>query len=176
MRNEKLQKIILSAMFAALCCIATMIIRVPTFGTNGYVNIGDSIVLISAWIIGGPYGALAAGIGSALADLLAGYVAYVPGTFVIKFTMAFIGAKVYAVINKKISVNQVAYISSAVVAEIIMIAGYFVYESVFLGYGLAAVPSIISNSVQGVTCLVIGVLLINALKGSTYVFRQISKS
>lgn len=176
MKNDKLQKIILSAMFAALCCIATMIIRVPTFGTNGYVNIGDSIVLNSAWIIGGPYGALAAGIGSALADLLAGYVAYVPGTFVIKFLMAFVGAKMYSLVNKRGVFKQLSYIISAVIAEIIMIAGYFIYESIFLSYGIAAAPSIISNAIQGVTCLVIGVLLINALNGSTYMFRQISKS
>lgn len=75
MKDSKLKLVTLSALFAALCCVATMIIRIPTIGTNGYVNIGDAIVLLSAWIIGGPYGALAAGIGSGLADLLAGYAA-----------------------------------------------------------------------------------------------------
>ena len=48
-----------------------MIIKVPTVGTNGYVNIGDTIVLLSAWMIGGVYGALAAGIGSAFQILSA---------------------------------------------------------------------------------------------------------
>lgn len=54
-----------------------MIIKVPTFGMNGYVNIGDAAVLISAWLLGNPYGAFAAGIGSGLADLLSGYPAYI---------------------------------------------------------------------------------------------------
>ncbi len=84
MNSKVVSKIVLTALFAALAYVATSIIRVPTVGTQGYVNIGDSIVLLSAWLIGGVYGALAAGIGSALADLLAQYVTYVPGTFIIK--------------------------------------------------------------------------------------------
>ena len=44
MKDSKLKLVTLSALFAALCCVATMIIRIPTIGTNGYVNIGDAIV------------------------------------------------------------------------------------------------------------------------------------
>lgn len=172
MKNETFKKYIMAAMLAALCCVATMIIRVPTIGTSGYVNIGDSIVLISAWLLGGPFGALAAGIGSAMADLLAGYVTYVPGTFVIKFLMAFVAAKLYTIINKRSINRQFGYILSAIVAELIMIAGYFLYESTLLGYGIAAASSIISNAVQGITCLIIGIVLINALSGSRYIIHQ----
>ena len=67
--NKKLTTSVTAAMLAALPCIATMVIKVPTIGTNGYVNIGDSVVVLSMWILGNPYGALAAGIGSGLADL-----------------------------------------------------------------------------------------------------------
>ena len=88
--NKKLKKIVIAALLAALTFVATSIIKVPTIGTNGYVNIGDVVVLIAAWYLGGLYGALAAGIGSALADLLAGYGTYVPGTFGIKFVMALV--------------------------------------------------------------------------------------
>ena len=86
--NKKLTTSVTAAMLAALTCIATMVIKVPTIGTNGYVNIGDSVVVLSMWILGNPYGALAAGIGSGLADLISGYGSYVPGTAVIKFAMA----------------------------------------------------------------------------------------
>ena len=36
--------------------------------------------------------------------------------------------------------NVVAYIVSGVVAEVIMVLGYFLYESTLLGYGLEQRP------------------------------------
>ena len=157
--KQNVGKIVITALFAALACVATMIIKVPTVGTNGYVNIGDTIVLLSAWMIGGVYGALAAGIGSALSDFISGYGSYVPGTFVIKFLMALVAYLVFVTIKKANTkdskgMNVVAYIVSGVVAEVIMV----------LGYGLGAVPSIGSNSIQGVTCLVLGFIAIFALE------------
>ena len=123
----KINKIVISALFAALACVATMIIKVPTVGTNGYVNIGDSIVLLCAWLIGGVYGGLAAGIGPALADLISGYPSYVLGTLVIKFLM---GVAAYAVFKLVKNFNRiVAYVVSSIVAEIIMVFGYFIYEN-----------------------------------------------
>ena len=85
--DKKIKKMVLAALFAAITCVSTMVIKVPTIGTNGYVNIGDAAVLLSAWLLGNPYGALAAGIGSGLADILAGYIAYAPGTIIIKLSL-----------------------------------------------------------------------------------------
>ena len=166
MNSKVVSKIVLTALFAALAYVATSIIRVPTVGTQGYVNIGDSIVLLSAWLIGGVYGALAAGIGSALADLLAQYVTYVPGTFIIKLLMALVAYLIFTAL-KKTNINKVvAYIVSGVVAELIMVFGYFLYESTILGYGLAAAASIPSNFIQAGTCLVIGYIAIGILEGA----------
>ena len=161
--NEKLRSIVTASALAAITTLATMIIKVPTFGTNGYVNIGDAAVLISAWLLGNPYGALAAGIGSGLADLLSGYPAYIPGTTIIKFVMAFVCAVIFSGLKERLP-KTVAYIISSTVAEILMIVGYFLYESTVLGYGLAASASIISNAVQGITCLILGNALIHALE------------
>ena len=158
--KQNVGKIVITALFAALACVATMIIKVPTVGTNGYVNIGDTIVLLSAWMIGGVYGALAAGIGSALSDFISGYGSYVPGTFAY---LVFVTIKKANTKDSK-GMNVVAYIVSGVVAEVIMVLGYFLYESTLLGYGLGAVPSIGSNSIQGVTCLVLGFIAIFALE------------
>ena len=109
------------------------------------------------------------GIGSGLADLISGYGSYVPGTAVIKFAMAFVGYLVYkAMANGKIP-KTAAYIVSSLVAEVIMVAGYFLYEATFLGYGVAAAASIPSNMVQGITCLVLGNLLIQALSRVPYI-------
>ena len=162
--KQNVGKIVITALFAALACVATMIIKVPTVGTNGYVNIGDTIVLLSAWMIGGVYGALAAGIGSALSDFISGYGSYVPGTFVIKFLMALVAYLVFVAIKKANTKDSKGMNVSGVVAEVIMVLGYFLYESTLLGYGLGAVPSIGSNSIQGVTCLVLGFIAIFALE------------
>ncbi|MCR5673834.1 MAG: ECF transporter S component [Lachnospiraceae bacterium] len=169
MNNRKLQLGITASMLAAMTTIATMIIKVPTLGTNGYVNIGDSIVLISAWLLYNPYGALAAGIGSALADLLSGYPAYIPGTAVIKFAMAFVAAIVFKALSGRKIAKPVAYVISSIVAELIMIFGYFLYESTILGYGLAAAASIGSNAIQGITCIVLGNALIYVLTKISYI-------
>lgn len=164
MKKNNFITMIYAAMLAALTCIATMVIKVPTLGTNGYVNIGDTIVLFAAWTLGNPYGALAAGIGSGLADLLAGCGSYVPGTTVIKFVMAFVACIVFKGLNKVNSPKPVAYIAGGVAAETVMVVGYFVYEATLLGYGMAAAASIISNMIQGITCLVFGVVLTIAVK------------
>lgn len=172
--NKNLTKLVLTALFAAMACVATMIIKIPTLGTNGYVNIGDTIVLLSAWIIGGVYGGLAAGIGSCLADLINGYGTYVPGTLVIKFFMA-IAAYIVYMAFKKINMNKiVAYVVSGIIAEVVMVVGYFLYESTLLGYGIAAAGSIGSNAIQGVTCLVLGLAAAFVLE-NTKAVNQIKK-
>ena len=43
----------MTALFAALACVATMSIRIPTPGTNGYIHPGDAIVILSGVILGG---------------------------------------------------------------------------------------------------------------------------
>lgn len=164
MRNKTVNKIVLSALFAALAYVATSIIRVPIDATGGYVNIGDTIVLLSAWMIGGIYGALAAGIGSAMADLLAGYSVFVPGTFLIKFLMALAAYLIFIMIKKSNIYKIVGYIISGVAAELIMVLGYFLYESTILGYGLGAAASIPGNLTQAGVCLALGYIVIGALE------------
>ena len=166
--SKKITISVTAAMLAAMTCIATMIIKVPTLGTNGYVNIGDTIVLVSCWLLGNPYGALAAGIGSGMADLLSGYASYVPGTTIIKFAMAFIGYIVYKLLSKTKVPKPIVFVISSIVAECIMVVGYFLYEATFLGYGMVAAASIPSNMIQGITCLVLGNILINALARMPY--------
>ena len=69
------------AIMAALIFVATYLIKIPSL--NGYTHIGDSMVIISALILGKKKGALAAGLGAALCDLLSGYMQYIIPTFLI---------------------------------------------------------------------------------------------
>ena len=69
MKHDKLIKLILAALFAALTCVATSVIHVPIPATNGYINLGDGMVLLGAFLLGPVYGAAAGGLGSMLEPL-----------------------------------------------------------------------------------------------------------
>ena len=164
MKHKKLYRLVLTALFAALTCIATMLIQIQMPATNGYVNIGDCFVLLGAWVLGPWFGAAAGGIGSALADLLAGYPHYIPGTLVIKALMAVIAALLYQRLGKKHS--YLGRLVGGVAAELWMVLGYFVYAWIALGKGLAAATGIPGNLLQGVIGIVAALALVAALQES----------
>ena len=68
MTGKNIRKLVLAALLAALTAVATMIIRIPT-PTQGYIHLGDGMVLICGILLGPGLGALADGIGSMMADL-----------------------------------------------------------------------------------------------------------
>jgi uncharacterized membrane protein len=83
------EKLILTGLLTALIAVTTMVIAIPVPFTNGYVHPGDSMIFMAVLILGRRRGALAAGLGSALADSLLGYFIWAPFTLVIKACMAF---------------------------------------------------------------------------------------
>ena len=50
----KTKKLVMAALLAALTCVTTMIITVPS-PLKGYLNLGDSIVLLSGWLLSPAY-------------------------------------------------------------------------------------------------------------------------
>ena len=157
------RKIVLSSMLAALVCVATMIIKIPS-PLKGYINLGDCIVLLSGWVLSPVYGFLAAGIGSALADLLSGYATYVPATFIIKGVMAIIAYFGFTVLQKKVG-NLASRIISGVASETVMILGYFIFEGFLYGFVPSAV-NIPANGVQGIVGLILGIILVKIFEKS----------
>ena len=162
MDNKKIKKMVLCAMFTALTCIATMVIQIRT-PLGGYVNLGDCMVLVSAWVLGPWYGLFAAGVGSMLSDLIFGYMIYVPATFVIKALMALVASLIAS--KSKISGKTLTYIISAFVAEVIMVGGYFLIEAIVVAKSIIpALGGIAGNCVQGIFGIGLSVILIKALK------------
>lgn len=207
-----------AAVFTALVFAATLVsVSVPA--TEGYFNLGESMVYTAA-ILGGPWvGAVAGGLGSALADVYLGYGKYAPGTLVIKGVegalagllysrlkglvaragpwaaaaaglvaaagilaagaivygglyggstvlelwgrpveirvppwawaalAAAVGLVVYA-IARGLDPQLAAAPAATLLAGLEMVAGYFVYEAVVLGYGIAAAAEIPVNIAQ----------------------------
>ena len=159
--HANLKKLILAALFAALSCVATMIIQIPS-PMNGYVNLGDCFVLLGGIVLGPVWGFLAGGVGSMLADIITGYAHYAPGTFLIKGLMALVLVLIYKSVSSKISHN-IAYLIGSVAAELVMIVGYFGYASLILGKGIAAASSIPGNIMQGIFGVVSSFILIKII-------------
>lgn len=170
MNNEQkiskkiLFRICFSGVFAALTCVATMLIQIPS-PIGGYINLGDCFILVSAWVLGPVCGFAVGGIGSAMADLLTGYVYYIPGTFLIKGCVAVLAAIILrAFVKKNEKLRFSGYIVSSITAESIMVAGYYLYAAFALGKGLViALDSVAGNLIQGVLGAVLGVVLIQVI-------------
>ena len=164
--REHLQKLILCAAFAALTCLATLVIQVPS-PLSGFMNLGDALVLTSAALLGPIYGTAAAGIGSCLADIISGYAIYAPATLVIKSLMALALCFFLCLIRRP---RILACLLGGLAAESVMVLGYFAYDGFFLGYGLGAAVGIPANLMQAALGLLIAMFLIPLLKKIPYIF------
>lgn len=157
MKSSK--KLVMAALMAALACVATMAVKIPS-PLHGYINLGDCIVLMRGWLLPPQYGFLAAGIGSAMADVFSGYAAYAPATFVIKGLMAVVAYTVSAMLHSRM--NDIACrVAAGISAEIVMVAGYLAFETALYGFvpSLANVPA---NMVQGTAGIIMGTILMKA--------------
>ena len=159
--HSKTKRIVITALMAAMVCVATMIIKIPS-PMKGYLNIGDCIVLLCGWLLAPGYGFVAAGLGSALADMFSGYLTYAPATFLIKGSMALIAFACFKLMNKRIG-RLPSQIIGAVLAEIVMVLGYYVFEGFMYGFIPSAV-NIPANAVQGVAGLVLGIVLVKVFE------------
>ena len=157
--NQKLRNLVYTAMLMALCCVATLVIKIPTV-TGGYLNAGDIVVVLAALLAGPLYGGVAAGFGSGLADVISGYMSYAPGTLVVKGCAAVVAALIFRACRKK---SFGFALLSAICGEIIMVLGYFVFEDFILGYGAAAAAEIPGNAAQAAVGIVGGLALYFAL-------------
>ena len=169
-KKNTTEKIVIAAMFASLTCVATMIIKIPS-PFKGYLNLGDCVVLLSGWMLSPAYALLAAGLGSALADIFSGYLMYAPATFVIKGIMAFTAYHGFKLLHKKIG-SLSSRIIAGIAAETAMVLGYFVFEGVLYGF-VPSAANIPANVIQGIAGLIIGCLLIRAFeKSNIIIFRN----
>ena len=173
---DRPRTLVLTAVLAAMACAATLVIRVPS-PTGGYMNLGDAVVLLGAYLLGPGWGAAAAGVGSALADLLGGYPVYIPATLVIKAAMAALAAGLYRVLGRR-GGWTLAVCGAA--AEALMVTGYWLFDALLASAGgrafgealAGAAAGIPGNLVQAVFGAAASALLAAALRRSAYVRRE----
>ncbi|MDR3294761.1 MAG: ECF transporter S component [Clostridiales Family XIII bacterium] len=156
MNNQNIEKMILTGLMAALVAVMTVAVAIPVPFTNGYIHPGDSMVFLSALILGWKRGAVAAGIGSAFADLFLGYVYWAPWTLVIKACMALAVGLIVEKCAGKTRRVVVACIALVVLWILFnaAVGGIMLYEA---GHNAAALQEALREDVESVTAL--GVLL-----------------
>ncbi|MBC7218094.1 MAG: ECF transporter S component [Candidatus Caldatribacterium sp.] len=135
-----------------------MSIQIPVPQTRGYINLGDTLIVVFALLFGARIGALAGGVGSALADLLSGYAHWAPFTLIIKGIEGLIigllasGEKSYSL---KVFVTLLAGLE--------MVAGYFLVEIFLYGLG-GALAELPGNFIQAGSAVLVGPLVAFALQ------------
>jgi len=125
----------------------TMIVRMPIPGTGGYLNLGDMAVVFASLFLGGRWGAVVGGVGSATADLIGGFVLFAPVTLIAKGLEGFIAGT----LGKK-------HLVWVLLAVFVMVVIYFLAELFLPGMGQAAALSELPfNAIQAVVGAIGGV-------------------
>jgi uncharacterized membrane protein len=151
MRDNKAKILTTSALMTAMVYIATYIGTALPF--SGYAHLGDAAVFLSGLILGPHYGFIAAALGSALADGLKSYVIYIPATLVLKGLMAYMTGRVRDKGSKTIT-------TAMVIGGLVMVLGYYLYETVIYGNIQAPIVNIPWNVIQFVIGIVVAKILI----------------
>lgn len=165
-----LKRLTVSALFAALTCVATLAV-LPYSPIGGYIHLGDCFVLLSGFMLGPLWGGVAAGLGSALTDLFLGYATYIPATFIIKWGVAALAAVLIKLMTKKSARLAIAkYALASVLGECLMVGGYLAYEWVLYGLG-GALANVISNVIQASSGAILASLMMIPLTRIGYIKR-----
>ncbi len=163
--KTSVKNLVAGALMAALCLIFTAVLPIRTIG-QGYVHLGDMIVLLCGFLPGGAAGMLAAAIGSSMADLYVGASVYAVPTFFIK------GIMVLAVwlMTRNTKPLGLLTVAAFIVAEMIMLGGYFLFDFFFFGIAeVGILGMILSGLPQAAFGIVAGYLVLASLVKTGYI-------
>ena len=89
MKKSSTFKIVTAGLMAALCFVGYAFFPAISI-TGSKIHLGNAFVILGAYLLGGVYGGLSGAIGLTLADILMGYAASAPRTFISKFLIGLI--------------------------------------------------------------------------------------
>lgn len=171
MKNKNLQKLTFGALATAFICVATSIIQIPI--PLGYMHFGNVCILLFAYLFPPNMALFAAGVGSALADLLTGYPQWIIPTLIIK---SFMGFAISVIVHKKdktASLKSPLTFLGSLAGIGIMIAGYTIAGCILYGNvyeGLSQIPGLTTEGIFGM----IGFYLLAAALSKTPVVKKFS--
>ena len=160
------KELVLDAMFIALTYVFTAFVnvRLPIAANGGLIHLGNVPLFICAILLGKRTGMLAGAFGMGLFDLLSGWTAWAPFTFVIVGAMGYVvGAMTEGHRSTARDAAAIAVIAIAA-ACVIKVVGYYIAEVVIYGNPLAPIASIPGNLVQIGTAAVIVLICVEQLR------------
>ncbi len=152
MKKINVKTLVIASFAIAIIFILTAFVTLP-IAQFGYVNVGDSAIMLFASILSAPFAFLCSAIGSAMADLYLGYTHYAIFTFIIKGLEGFAIALLLQKIKGKL--QPIAYL----IGVVIMVLGYYLTDTFLLQNAYAALGGISFNIVQGITSVFIASIL-----------------
>ncbi len=134
--------IALMAIMSALVLALTVGVRVQT-PIGGYIHLGDIAIYFAALAFGPVVGAVAGGVGTALADAI-GFPLFIVASLVVHGLQGYVAGRI------GYGKTHWSFLAMAVfIGGVILVIGYFIAEVVFLGYAPAvALQEVIPNIVQ----------------------------
>ncbi len=145
------------AVMTAIVYVLTRVVQVPT-PVVGYIHLGDVGVFFSAFAFGPVVGAVAGGLGTALADLTSPYAQWAI------FSLLIHGAQGWAagwLAGRFQGVKGI--LLAAVVGGVIVVAGYLLAGTILVGFG-GALSEVPLNVVQVAAGAVVSVPLFAAVR------------
>ena len=180
MRNEKVYKLTLTALMAALSYVVFTFLQIKIALPGGdatSLHLGNAVCVLGALLLGGVYGGLGGAIGMTIGDLLDPvYIIYAPKTFLLKFCIGLLTGLVGHKIGKISTSNDRKHVLKwTVIASICgmvfnmifdPLVGYF-YKRVIIGKPAAEVTlawNIAATSINAVLSVIAAVAIYMALR------------
>ena len=153
--DKKTKRLALAGQLCGATLLLTLL-SIPLPSGYGYVNLGDAGVYLCVCLLPGGLGALAAGVGAALADLILGWAMYAPVTLLIKGLTALLAGLALRRAKK-------AGLPLSLLCCLLVPLGYFLYETILLTAPVAAV-NVLPNALQAAIGAALGTLVGRHLK------------
>lgn len=161
--DSKVKDMVITSLLIGLVFIFTRFIniRLPISINGGLIHLGNVMLFVSAIVFGKKKGAMAGAFGMALFDIMSGWMAWAPFTFVIRGAMGYI---IGSIAEKREGKNIMYNIFGIILGGIIMIAGYYITEGILYGNWISPMTSIPGNITQILVGALLGLPTVIALK------------
>ncbi|MBQ2932437.1 MAG: ECF transporter S component [Clostridia bacterium] len=169
----KANKLSLSALFCALTLISTMVLRIPSGLTGGYINLGDIFVLLSSYFLGPLNGAVVAALGSCFADIFTKHTIFALPTLIIKFFTALTAGLIFKKWHRK---KFARLVICATLGECVMVFGYFLVDLMLSRSLTTALIGTYGSFIQAIFAIIVSAIFYKALMEDKKVLRYLKNS
>jgi uncharacterized membrane protein len=149
MKSWSVRKLVLSGILAALVFVVTAFTKIPSpFVRGAYYHAGDSVIYLSALVLGPSVAAVVSGLGSFVSDLYLGFPLYMFATLIIKGIMG--GIAGYFLYSPQGTVSWSRKFLGILIAGLWMAVGYYIFEVFIIRIidWRANIPNLFANIAQ----------------------------